>query len=45
MFSLSEYGEKWHEAGMKEKKQSVFDDLIAAAEFLIDKKYTRPERY
>jgi prolyl oligopeptidase len=39
-----EYGEKWHEAGTKLKKQNVFDDFIAAAEWLIANKYTSSNR-
>jgi prolyl oligopeptidase len=36
----SEYGEEWHQGGMKLKKQNVFDDFIAAGEYLIKEKYT-----
>ncbi len=39
-----EYGEEWHRAGSKEKKQTCFDDFIAAGEWLIAEKYTRPAR-
>jgi prolyl oligopeptidase len=39
-----EYGEKWHQQGMKLKKQNVFDDFIAAAEWLIANKYTSSAR-
>jgi len=39
-----EYGEEWHQAGMKLRKQNVFDDFIAAAEWLIDTGYTSSPR-
>ncbi|MGQ0834032.1 MAG: prolyl oligopeptidase family serine peptidase [Gammaproteobacteria bacterium] len=39
-----EYGEAWHEAGVRSHKQNVFDDFIAAAEYLIAERYTRSER-
>lgn len=40
----SEYGEDWHKAGMREKKQNVFDDFIAAAEHLVKNGYTSPKK-
>jgi prolyl oligopeptidase len=39
-----EYGEAWHQGGMRERKQNVFDDFIAAAESLVANRYTRPGR-
>ncbi len=39
-----EYGEDWHQAGTKLNKQNVFDDFIAAAEWLIENQYTRPQK-
>ncbi|MBD3223308.1 MAG: prolyl oligopeptidase family serine peptidase [Caldithrix sp.] len=39
-----EYGREWHKAGMLENKQNVFDDFIAAGEWLIDEKYTSQEK-
>jgi prolyl oligopeptidase len=39
-----EYGRAWHEAGMKHHKQNVFDDFIAAGEWLVKNKYTQPSK-
>src|SRR5213076_1749641 len=39
-----EFGEEWHKAGNLTKKQNVFDDFAAAAEYLIKEKYTRSEK-
>jgi prolyl oligopeptidase len=39
-----EFGEEWHKAGNLTKKQNVFDDFAATAEYLINEKYTRPEK-
>lgn len=39
-----EYGDEWHKAGTKLKKQNVFDDFISAGEYLVAERYTRPEK-
>lgn len=40
----AEYGEEWHRAGTKTKKQHTFDDFINCAQWLVDNKYTKPQR-
>lgn len=40
-----EYGEKWHNGGKLENKQTCFNDFIAAGEFLTKEKYTSPQKY
>ena len=39
-----EYGDTWHEAGRRRKRQTTFDDFIGAAEWLVERKYTKPSR-
>ena len=39
-----EYGQQWHKAGTKLDKQNVFDDFIAAGEYLVESSYTTPEK-
>jgi len=39
-----EYGEAWHQAAVRERRQSAFDDFLAAAQWLVENKYTRPSR-
>ncbi|MEQ1566304.1 MAG: prolyl oligopeptidase family serine peptidase [Myxococcota bacterium] len=39
-----EYGRDWHEAGMRERKQNVFDDFLGAAQWLVDEGWTTPDR-
>jgi len=39
-----EYGDDWHKGGILERKQNVFDDFIAAAEYLVENKYTNSKR-
>ena len=39
-----EYGEAWHQAGMRDKKQNVFDDFVACADYLLRNRYTSPTR-
>ena len=39
-----EYGDGWHKSGMLDKKQNVFDDFIAAGDYLVQNNYTNPSR-